>query len=125
MKKTRKINKEEREILLNMQLRSKLSLLVLFYIFGLLLPLLTCMVITWNFHYFYFLIILGFLLYVIMFLFPKLEKNNYLSSDIRAFDSIVVSSSFCSFSSNNFFKFSLSFFLFFSNNSLFFSFSRI
>ena len=32
MKKTRKINKEERDILLNMQLRSKFSLLVLFYI---------------------------------------------------------------------------------------------
>ena len=32
MKKMRKITKEEREILLNMQLRSKLNLLVLFYI---------------------------------------------------------------------------------------------
>ena len=92
MKKTRKITKEEREILMNMQLRSKLSLLVLFYIFGLILPLLTCMVITLNFEYFYFLIILFFLLYVIMFLIPKLEKNNYLSGDIKCFDSIVVSS---------------------------------
>ena len=92
MKKTRKINKEERDILLNMQLRSKFSLLVLFYIFGLILPLITCMIITMNFHYFYFLIILGFLLFVIVYLIPKLEKNNYLSEDIRCFDSIVVGS---------------------------------
>lgn len=92
MKKTRKINKEEREILLGMQLRSKLSLLVMFYIFGLILPLLTCMIITLNFKYFYFLIILLFLLYVIMYLIPRLEKNNYLSGDIRCFDSVVVSS---------------------------------
>lgn len=92
MKKKRKITKEEREILLNMQLRSKLSLLVLFYIFGLILPLLTCMVITWNFKYFYFLIILFFLLFVIMYLIPRLEKNNYLSNDIYCFESEVVSS---------------------------------
>ena len=78
MKKTRKINKEERDILLNMQLRSKFSLLVLFYIFGLILPLLTCMVITMNFKYFYFLIILGFLLFIIVYLIPKLEKNNII-----------------------------------------------
>ena len=52
MKKMRKITKEEREILLNMQLRSKLNLLVLFYIFGLILPLITCMVITLDFRYF-------------------------------------------------------------------------
>lgn len=92
MKKTRKITKEEREILCNMQLRSRLSLLVLFYIFGLILPLLTCMIITWDFRYFYFLIILFFLLFVIVYLIPKLEKNNYLSGDIRCFDSVVVSS---------------------------------
>ena len=92
MKRTRKINKEEREILMNMQLRSKLSLLVLFYIFGLILPLITCMVITMNFHYFYFLVILGFLLFIIMYLIPKLEKNNYLSNDIKCFDSKVVAS---------------------------------
>lgn len=92
MKKTRKITKEEREILMNMQPRSKLSLLVLFYIFGLILPLITCMIITWDFRYFYFLIILFFLLYVIMYLIPKLEKNNYLSGDIKCFESIVVSS---------------------------------
>ncbi len=92
MKKKRKINKEEREILLNMRLRSKLSLLVLFYIFGLILPLFTCMIITLNFHYFYFIVILGFLLFVIMFLIPKLEKNNYLSDDIKCFESTVVSS---------------------------------
>ena len=75
-----------------MQLRSRLSLLVLFYIFGLILPLLTCMIITWDFRYFYFLIILFFLLFVIVYLIPKLEKNNYLSGDIRCFDSVVVSS---------------------------------
>ena len=92
MKRTRKITKEEREILLGMQLRSKLSLLVLFYIFGLILPLITCMIITWDFRYFYFLIILFFLLYVIMYLIPKLETNNYLSGDIKCFESIVVSS---------------------------------
>ena len=92
MKKTRKINKEERDILLNMQLRSKFSLLVLFYIFGLILPLLTCMVITMNFKYFYFLIILGFLLFIIVYLIHKIEKNNYLSDDIRCFDSVVVAS---------------------------------
>lgn len=91
MKKTRKITKEEREILMNMQLRSKLSLLVLFYIFGLILPLLTCMIITLNFKYFYFLIILLFLLYVIMYLIPKLEKNNYQEDDIRCFMSEIVS----------------------------------
>lgn len=92
MKKTRKITKEEREILLNMQLRSKLSLLVMFYIFGLILPILTCMIITFNFRYFYILIILLFLLYIIMVLIPKLEKNNYLDPEIRCFESIVVSS---------------------------------
>ena len=92
MKRMRKINKEEREILMNMQLRSKLSLLVLFYIFGLILPFLVCMIITMNFHYFYFLIILGFLLFIIMYLIPKLEKNNYLSNDIKCFDSKVVAS---------------------------------
>ena len=91
MKKMRKITKEEREILLSMQLRSKLSLLVLFYIFGLILPLITCMIVTADFRYFYFLIILFFLLYVIMYLIPKLEKNNYLSNDIKCFESIVVS----------------------------------
>ena len=92
MKRTRKITKEEREILLNMQLRSKLSLLILFYIFGLLLPILTAMIFTWNFNYFYFLIILGFLLFIIMYLIPKLEKNNYLSDDIKCFESEVLSS---------------------------------
>ena len=92
MKRARKITKEEREILLNMQLRSKLSLLILFYIFGLLLPILTAMIFTWNFNYFYFLIILGFLLFIIMYLIPKLEKNNYLSDDIKCFDSEVLSS---------------------------------
>ena len=92
MKKTRKINKEEREILINMRLRSRISLLVLFYIFGLILPLITCMVITMNFHYFYYIIILLFLLFVIVYVIPKLERNNYLSDDLRCFESIVVSS---------------------------------
>ena len=92
MNRTRKITKEEREILMNLQLRSKLSLLVLFYIFGLILPLLTCMIITRNFNYFYFLIILFFLLYVIMYLIPRLERNNYQEDDIRCFTSEVVSS---------------------------------
>ena len=92
MKRARKITKEEREILLNMQLRSKLSLLILFYIFGLLLPILTAMIFTWNFNYFYFLIILGFLLFIIMYLIPKLEKNNYLSDDIKCFESEILSS---------------------------------
>ena len=92
MKKMRKITKEEREILLNMQLRSKLNILVLFYIFGLILPLITCMIITLDFRYFYFVIILLFLLYVIVFLIPKLEKNNYNDPDIKCFDIIVVSS---------------------------------
>lgn len=91
MKKMRKITKEEREILLNMQLRSKLNLLVLFYIFGLILPLITCMIITLDFRYFYFIIILLFLLYVIMVLIPKFEKNNYLDPDIKCYDSVVVS----------------------------------
>ena len=92
MKKTRKITKEERDILLNMQLRSKLSLLVLFYIFGLILPLLVCMILTRSFNYFYFIIILGFLLFVIIYLIPKLEKNNYLSNDIKCYESNVLSS---------------------------------
>ena len=92
MKKTRKITEEERNILLNMQLRSKLSLLVLFYIFGLILPFLTCMIITLNFKFFYFLVIALFLLFVIIFLIPKLEKNNYMQPDIEVFESEVVSS---------------------------------
>ena len=92
MKKKRKINKEEREILMNMRLRSRFSLLVLFYIFGLILPLITCMVLTRNFHYFYYVIILIFLLFVIVYLIPKLEKNNYLSDDIKCFETTVVSS---------------------------------
>ena len=92
MKKTRKINKEEREILMNMRLRSRMSLLVLFYIFGLILPLITCMIITMNFHYFYYIIILLFLLFVIVYVIPKLEKNNYLSDDLRCFESVVVAS---------------------------------
>ncbi len=91
MKKMRKITKEEREILMNMQLRSKLSLLVLFYIFGLILPLLTCMIITFNFRFFYLLIISFFLLFIIIYLIPKLEKNNYLKNDIKCFESVVVS----------------------------------
>ncbi len=91
MKKTRKITKEEREILLNMQLRSRLSLLVLFYIFGLILPFITCMILTMNFKFFYLLIISFFLLFVIVYLIPKFEKNNYLKGDIRCFNSVVVS----------------------------------
>jgi len=92
MKKCRKITKEEREILMNMRLRSRLSLLVLFYIFGLILPLTTCMIITMNFHYFYYIIILLFLLFIIVYLIPKLEKNNYLSDDLKCFETVVVSS---------------------------------
>ena len=92
MKKSRKITKEEREILLHMQLRSKLSLLVLFYIFGLVLPFLTCMIITLNFKFFYLFIVALFLLFVIVYLIPKFEKNNYEKGDIRCFESIVVSS---------------------------------
>ena len=92
MKRTRKVNKEEREILMNMRLRSRFSLLVLFYIFGLILPLTTCMIITWNFHYFYYIIILLFLLFAIVYLIPKLERNNYLSEDLKCFESEVVSS---------------------------------
>ena len=90
MKKTRKITKEERNILLNMQLRSRYSILVLFYIFGLILPLFTCMIITLNFRYFYFLLILIFLLFIIVYIIPKLEKNNYLSEDIKCFESEVL-----------------------------------
>lgn len=93
MKKTRKINKEERDILMNMRLRSRLSLLVLFYIFGLILPLSTCMIITLNFHYFYYIIILLILLFIIVYLIPKLERNNYLSDDLRCFESVVLKSS--------------------------------
>ena len=92
MKRARKVNKEEREILMNMKLRSKMSILVLFYIFGLILPLLTCMIITMNFHYFYYILILLFILFVIVYVIPKLEKNNYLSDDLKCFESIVVSS---------------------------------
>ena len=92
MKKTRKITDEERDILLHMQLRSKLSLLVMFYIFGLILPFLTCMILTMNFKFFYLLIVALFLLFIIIFLIPKMEKNNYAKGDIRCFDSIVVSS---------------------------------
>ena len=92
MKRTRKVNKEERDVLINMRLRSRLSLLVLFYIFGLILPLTTCMVLTMNFHYFYYIIILLFLLFVIVYLIPKLERNNYLSEDLKCFESEVVSS---------------------------------
>lgn len=92
MKRTRKVNKEEREVLMNMQLRSKLSLLVLFYIFALILPLLACMIITMNFNYIYFIVILSFLLFVIVYVLPKLEKNNYLSEDLKCFESVVVSS---------------------------------
>ncbi|MBR3660719.1 MAG: hypothetical protein IKN63_02315 [Bacilli bacterium] len=93
MKRTRKVTKEERDILMNMRLRSRLSLLVLFYIFGLILPLITCMIITLNFHYFYYIIILLFLLFIIVYLIPKLEKNNYLSDDLKCFETTVVSSS--------------------------------
>lgn len=92
MKRTRKITKEERDILVNMQLRSKFSILVMFYIFGLILPLLTCMIITLTFEYFYFLVIAIFLLYMVVFLLPKLEKNGYLNDDIRCFESLVVHS---------------------------------
>ena len=92
MKRTRKITKEERETLMNMRLRSRLSLLVLFYIFGLILPLITCMIITMNFHYFYYILILIFLLFTIVYLIPKLEKNNYLSDDLKCFETTVVSS---------------------------------
>lgn len=91
MKKTRKITKEEREILMNMQLRSKLNMVVLFYIFGLILPLITCMVITNDFRYVYFVVILISLLLMIIFLIPKLEKNNYNDTNIKCFDSEIVS----------------------------------
>ena len=91
MKNARKITKEEREILLNMQLRSRLSLLVLFYIFGLILPFITCMILTMDFKFFYLLIIAFFLLFVIIYLIPKFEKNNYLKGDIKCFESIIVS----------------------------------
>ncbi len=92
MKKTRKITEEERDILLHMQLRSKLSLLVLFYIFGLILPFLTCMIITLNFKFFYLFIVALFLLFIIIFLIPKLEKNNYMQPGIEAFESEIVAS---------------------------------
>ena len=90
MKRTRKITKEEREILLNMQLRSKFSLLILFYIFGLILPLLTCMIITMNFRFFYFLVIAFLLLFFVVYILPRIEKYNYKNKDISCFESEVL-----------------------------------
>ena len=92
MKRTRKVTKEERDILMNMRLRSRFSLLVLFYIFGLILPLITCMIITFNFHYFYYILILLLILFIIVYVIPKLERNNFLSDDLKCFESVVVNS---------------------------------
>lgn len=91
MKKIRKINDTERDILLNNRLRSKLPLGTLFYIMGLLLPFFVCMLITLDFTYLYLFIVGLIILLFITVLYPLIYYNHLQTGKIECFNSIVLS----------------------------------
>lgn len=91
MKKVRKINDTERDILLNNRLRSKLPLGTLFYIMGLLLPFFVCMLITLDFTYLYLFIVGLIILLFITVLYPLIYYNHLQTGKIECFNSIVLS----------------------------------
>ena len=91
MKKIREITDSEREILLNNRLRSVLSLPILFYIMGILLPFFTCMLITWDFTYLYIFVAGLILLIFVMVVYPLMYYNHLQTAKIMCYESIVLS----------------------------------
>lgn len=95
MKKIRKITDNERDILLNNRLRSKLPLGTLFYIMGLLLPFFVCMLITFDFTYLYLFIVGMIILLFITVLYPLIYYNHLQTGKIECFNSIILSCKRC------------------------------
>ena len=91
MKEIRDISDNEREILLKGRLRSWLSLPILFYIMGILLPFFTCMVITLDFTYLYMFVAGIILLLFIVVLYPLMYYNHLQTAKIKCFESVVLS----------------------------------
>lgn len=90
MSKIRLATKEELEILKTKQTKSTWSLGVLFYIMGILLPLMVCMIITGYFAYLYiFLIGIIFLLFK-MIIYPILWKKSLEKNSCQCFESEVL-----------------------------------
>lgn len=91
MKKIRKIDELERDILLNNRLKSRLSLGVLFYIMGILLPFFTCMLITWDFTYLYMFLAGLILLLFVVIVYPMIYYHHLQTASIECFESVVLS----------------------------------
>lgn len=91
MKKIRKITDNERDILLNNRLRSKMPLGTLFYIMGILLPFFVCMLITWDFTYLYLFIVGLIILLTITVLYPMIYYNHLQTGKIECFESVILS----------------------------------
>ena len=91
MKKKRLINEEEKEILMNAKIKSDWSLGRLFYIMGLLLPFLVCMIITQYYAYLYIFIVL-LLLYLFWVIIYRILFKRYIKiNNIYAYESKVLS----------------------------------
>lgn len=91
MKSIRNITKEERDILLKSRLRSVMPLGTLFYIMGILLPLLVCMLITGDFKYIYVLFIGIIILLFIVVIYPLIYYNHVQTGEVECFDSVILS----------------------------------
>lgn len=91
MKKIRKITDYEREIILNNRLRSKMPLGTLFYIMGVLMPFLLCMIITWDFTYLYLFVLGLIILLFVMVLYPLIYYNHLQTANLECFESNVLS----------------------------------
>ena len=91
MKVKRLINENEREIILNTKIKSFWSLGRLFYIMGLLLPFLVCMIITKYYAYFYVFMVLLLILLFMIFVYLPLYNHHIKLNDIYCFDSKILS----------------------------------
>ena len=91
MKKIRKINDNERDILLKGHLRGPFPLLEMFYVFGILLPFLTCMIITGDFAYLYIFMIGLIILVFVVVIYPLIYHNYLQTGSITCFESKVLS----------------------------------
>lgn len=91
VKNIRQISDNEREILLKSRLRGALSLGIMFYAMGVLLPFFVCMLITWDFTYLYLFISGLIILLFITVLYPLIYYNHIQTGKIECFDSVVLS----------------------------------
>lgn len=91
MKKKRMISEEEKVVLMNTKIKSDWSLGRLFYVLGLLLPFLICMIITKYYAYLYIFVVLLLLFLFAIIIYPILFKRYIKNNNIYAYESNVLS----------------------------------